>query len=211
MSYSETTMKTMGETNAGWGICGFTSSLYAMYDMNPGARAMLINAPQAWSVLYEIEEYLELLTRQNEARLLGLIEGFTKTFSGFGDFTVSGYLKYIRDNWNTYATKNSGDMNAAVQSDSKFSIAMPPDVVVDYLKRMWKVDAQARFTSAASDGIIGVKDVSDKSMWMYDGLRHYLYQKNGKIYSWGESFSSVQEAGQQFAGRNYSVCCMITF
>jgi hypothetical protein len=76
---------------------------------------------------------------------------------------------------------------------------------------MWKVDAQARFTSAASDGIIGVKDVSDKSMWMYDGLRHYLYQKNGKIYSWGESFSSVQEAGQQFSGRNYSVCCMITF
>ena len=72
MSYSETAMKTMGKTNASWGICGFTSSLYAMYDLNSGARGMLINAPQAWSVLYEIEEYLELLQRQNERPAAGV-------------------------------------------------------------------------------------------------------------------------------------------
>ena len=207
MSYSESTMKTMGVTNVDWGVCGFTSSLYAMYEQNPAARGMLINAPQAWSVLYEIEEYLELLQRQNDARMLSLIEGFTSSFKGFGDFTVKGYLKYIRDNWTKYATTNSGDMNAAIQSDEKFSIALPPDAVVDYLKRMWKIDTTARFTSSASDGIIGVKDASNKDMWMYGGLCHYLYQKNGKIWSWGEdSYTSVQAADADF-----SVCCMISF
>jgi hypothetical protein len=204
-------MESMGETNAGWGVCGFTSCLYAMYDMNPGARRCLNAAPQAWSVLYEIEEYLETLKQKGDIRLIGLIEGFTRSFAGFSDFTVEKYLKYIHDNWNKYATSNSGDMNAAIKDDSKFSIGMPPDAVVDYLKRMWKIDATSKFTSGPSDGIVGVKDASDKNMWMYDGLRHYLYQKNGKIYSWGTSFSSVQEAGKKYAGRNYSVCCMITF
>ena len=211
MSYSQSTMESMGEMNSGWGICGFTSCLYAMYDTNPAARRCLAAAPQAWSVLYEIEEYLETLKQQGGTQLIGQIEAFTRTFNGFSSFTVDNYIKYIRENWNKYATTNSGDMNAAIKKDSKFSIGMPPDAVVDYLKRMWKVDATSQSTGSSSDGIVGVKDVSDKTMVLYDGLRHYLYQKNGKIYSWGKVFGSVQEAGTQFAGRNYSVCCMITF
>jgi len=211
VSYSESTMKSMGVTNAGWGVCGFTSCLYAMYEMNPAARAMLINAPQAWCVVYEIEEYLETLSRAGESRLLSLIEGFTRSFNGYGDFTVNNYIKYIRTSWDKYATVNSKDLNKKIIDDAKFSIGMPPEVVVDYLKRMWKRDAKFQFTSSTEDGIVGVKDPADKDMWMYDGLRHYLYQKNGKIYSWGESFTSVLEAGQQYTGRNYQACCMITF
>ncbi len=211
MSYSENIMKTMGKTNAGWGVCGFTSCLYAMYEMNPAARAMLINAPQAWCVVYEIEEYLEVLKQKGETRLLSLIEGFTRSFKDFGDFTVDDYIKYIRTSWDTYATANSENMNRAIKDDPKFSIAMPPDAVVDYLKRMWKRDAKFQFTSTAADGILGVKDPNDKDMWMYNGLRHYLYQKNGKIYSWGETFTSVLEAGKKFAGRDYQICCTITF
>ncbi len=212
MSYSENVMTTMGQTNAGWGVCGFTSCLYAMYELNPAARRFLISAPQAWSVLYEIEEYLELLTQQGETRLLGLIEGFTRSFGGqYSNFTVNDYIKYIRTNWDKYATANSTDMNKQVQADSKFSIGMPPDAVVDYLKRMWKYDAKFQFVSSPTDGIVGVKDPNDKDMWMYGWLRHYLYQKGGKIYSWGETFNSVLEAGQKKVRRDYAVCCMITF
>jgi hypothetical protein len=205
-------MTTMGETNAGWGVCGFTSCLYAMYDLNPTARRYLINAPQAWSVLYEIEEYLEILKQNGDTRLLSLIEGFTRSFGGqYSNFSVDTYIAYIRSSWDKYATANSGDLNKKVKDDSKFSIGMPPDAVVDYLKRMWKRDAKFQFTSSPADGILGVRDPNDKNMWMYGGLRHYLYQKGNKIYSWGKSFGSVLEAGRDFAARDYAVCCTITF
>ncbi len=213
MSYSESDMKSIGETNAGWGVCGFTSSLYAMYHLNPASRRFLIAAPQAWSVIYEIQDYLESLIQQNEAKLIDSIEKFTRTFGNgaYKDFSVEGYLKYIKQNWEKYATPASGDINTPIMSDGKFSIAMPPHAVVDYLKRMWKIDSKLSATSSASDGIVGVKDPSDKTMVLYDGLRHYLYQKNGKVYSWGQTFSSVLEAGKKFAGRNYVTCAMITF
>ncbi len=209
MSYSATTMKTMGETNAKWGNCGFTSSLYAMYDKNRGARGMLVNAPQAWSVVYEIEEYLKALKRRNKTGRIKSIERFTKTFNGFSDFTVEKYLDYIQLKWGE-AVNGSSDMNESIKNDPKFSIAMSPNGVADYLKRMWKVDATVKLGGSMEDGIVGVNDFSDKTMTLYGGLRHYLYQRHGKIYSWGKRFNSVTEAGDS-VGRDYSVCYMITF
>lgn len=211
MSYSESTMVTLGETNAGWGVCGFTSCMYAMYELNPTARPFLINAPQAWSVVYEIQEYLETLQRKGEHQLIASIEEFTKTFAGFSDFTVPKYLRYIEDKWAECATPTSGDMNAHIKNDSKFSIGMPPHAVVDYLKRMWNYNATAKLANSAENGIVGVYDPNDKNMKLYGGLRHYLYQKGNKVYSWGDTFSSVLQAGRQKVGRDYHVCCMITF
>lgn len=211
MSYSESTMVTLGETNAGWGVCGFTSCMYAMYELNPTARPFLINAPQAWSVVYEIQEYLETLQQKGENALIASIEEFTKTFNGFSDFTVAKYLKYIEDKWTECATPTSGDMNAQIQKDAKFSIGMPPHAVVDYLKRMWNYNATARPANSAANGIVGVYDPNDPNMKLYGGLRHYLYQKGNKVYSWGDTFNTVLEAGQKKVGRNYHVCYMITF
>jgi hypothetical protein len=35
------TIDAMGTLNSGWGICGFTSSLYALYQNNPTQRMKL--------------------------------------------------------------------------------------------------------------------------------------------------------------------------
>jgi hypothetical protein len=210
-SYDEDVMTSLGITNAGWGICGFTSSLYAMYHINPAARRFLIAAPQPWSVLYEIEEYLERLIQTGANEVLSKIEDFTRSFGGkFATYTAQKYIQNIRESWDKYTQDNSPQAAEKVMSDSSFGLALPPDCAADYLRRMWGYDAKWEFTGGSTkDGLIGVKDVNDKKMVLYDGLRHYIYQKNQKLYSWGESFSDLADVNKK-KGRNYSVCCMIT-
>src|SRR6185437_1346919 len=92
------------------------------------------------------------------------------------------------------------DINSAVGrtekqiiADSKYSIAMPPQAVLDYLARVWNQQATWSYTSTPADGIVGVRDLRDKKMVAYHGLRHYLYRKNNKIYSWGKTFTDIDD------------------
>lgn len=210
-TYDENVMTSMGVTNVGWGVCGFTSSLYAMYHLNPAARRFLIAAPHAWSVLYEIEEYLQTLIQTGANDLISKIESFTQSFGGkFSKFTVEGYIAYIRSNWDKYTQDNSPQAAKKVMSDDLFGIALPPDVAADYLTRMWGYKASFKFTGATTeDGLVGVKDPNDKNLWMYDGLCHYLYQKNQRLYSWGQSFTDMAEVNRK-EKQNFVVCCMVT-
>lgn len=199
-------MNLMGKTNTHWGVCGFTSCFYAMYALSPAKRPQLNNAGTATRVLAEIQSYLMMLKADGERQLLTDIEKFTKFFEGFNDFTVDKYIALI----NKAVTRSENEIIA----DDKYSLALPPAAVADYLHRMWEVDAKVSVVQGGDggvgNGIIGVTS-HRRGMVLYDGLEHYMYRHNDKIYSWGEEFSSISEASNQGAGGvQWTVCRVIT-
>lgn len=204
-SYRYSEMKTMGVTNAGWGVCGFTSSLYAMYHLNPGARGRLINAPRPFTVLAEIKTYLEMLYAGQKTDLLDEIERLTRSFGvvdgfDFSTFTPRSYILYVNASVDKYVNKDSGEVDDQIMGDPKFSIALPPQAVADYLQRMWGFGSTVHDMDVAGDAIIGVKDTSvDNGGKPYKGLCHYVYRKDQRIYSWGKYFVSLADADPTFA------------
>lgn len=212
---SESTMTSMGALNDGWGICGFTSTFYAMYRANPATRGWLVNATEVYSVLYEICDYLKSIQIENP-KLVRDIEKFTRSFGGiFEDFEVASYITRVEtlsEGTRQILAFGSEDFrsshDAALRKHSPFSIAMPPQAIVDYIERLWKWKATlTEFTSASfsDDAIVGVRNKTRKDMKMYHGLCHYLYRGNGQYYSWGRSFPSLQAANP-----DYEICYAIT-
>ena len=202
MSFSAEQMNLMGSTNNYWGVCGFTSTFYSMYELNRGKRGVVIGAGIATKVLAEIKTYLMMLKATGETRLLNEIETFTKSFgkvgnTDFGKFTIDGYIDLIN--------KAVGRTEQDIKGDAKYSIAMPPNAVVDYLRRIWEYESTLEVVSggdaSGADGIIGV---SNGKMKLYDGLCHWMYRFNGRIYSWGQTFSSVRAADP-----SYTLCRII--
>ena len=92
---------------------------------------------------------------------------------------------------------------ALLWNEELHSIGMPPRAVVDYLERMWGRKATLSLFDTGGDGIVGVKRDTRP---MYNGLCHYMYRKNNKIHSWGQTFPSVTAANPA-----YSVICTIGF
>jgi hypothetical protein len=179
----------VGILNKGWGVCGFTSSLYAMYDLNPAMRPLIINATKPFRVLAEIKTYLRMLEAE-ASKLLDDITEFTRTFEGFADFEIKTYIKSIDD-----ALELTEE---AIREDSRFGIAMTPESVADYLERILGWSATISKPGVVSEQcVIGVGTQAD-------GLQHYMYSRYGKIYSWGRSFKSVEEATP-----DWQVCCVI--
>ena len=210
--YNETTMRTMGQLNAGWGICGVTSTLYAMYQNNPGARGRLINAPLPFSVLAELKTFLNLLASDGKIGMLNDIQAFTRSFgvvdgTDFSGFTVAKYIQYINDSLGTYINKKTDAVDDRIKRDARFGIGLPPEVVAEYARRVWKFNATVSTGDQAGDVIVGVKDSSRwfNSFRLYDGLVHYVYRKNGKFYTWGEDpYNSLTEASAGF-----QMCCTV--
>src|SRR5665213_494893 len=94
----------LGETNQIWGICGFTSTFYAMSRMNQFKYTKWIDWTHAYSVLYEIRDYLVALQAVNSPLLQDIVS-FTQTFGGaFQKFTIEGYIQSID---NASATEKS--------------------------------------------------------------------------------------------------------
>ncbi|MEM9100712.1 MAG: hypothetical protein AAGB12_00205 [Pseudomonadota bacterium] len=188
----------MGVTNQGWGVCGFTSTFYALYN-RPDRPAQIINANQAFRVLAEIKTFLKMLQADGEIQKLNDIEAFTQSFGNRGE--GQNYAQWTIE---SYITKINGSVNKSEQeivNDAMFGIAIPPHVLQDYLKRAWDIDSTATWitgTGFAGEGIIGVKSTDEEDMTLYNGLCHYMYQSNNKIYSWGRQFSSIQEADSDF-------------
>lgn len=211
-SYDETEMRSMGKRNAGWGICGITSTFYAMYQTNPGARGTLINAPKPYSVLAEIKTFLMTLRDDGKAGMLKDIETFTRSFgvvegTDFSGFTVDGYIKYINDSLKLYVNKDTLEVDKAIKKDAKFGIGLPPEVVAEYARRIWNYDATAAMNDQPGDAIVGVRDTSRwfNNFRLYGGLVHYLYRKNNKYYSWGQDpYDSLTDADKDFA-----LCCSV--
>lgn len=181
-------MKDMGKTNAKWGDCGFTSSFYAMWKLDPGSRAALQGMPQAFTVIEEIRKYLERLKSEGSFSNLLRIEAFCQSFGGpWAKFTVADYL--IR-------AANAGGKDEATLLGEDFSIGMPPISVKDYLSRVWKFESTVIDCSVVADdgadGIVGlclppgtVDHLGNVVNTHYNRLVHFMYRRKSKYYSWG--------------------------
>lgn len=204
-------LEKLGVLNAGWGVCGFTSCLYGLWDVLPeNRRSQLHGGTKAHRLLAEIKTYLVMLKADGNIALLNDIQTFCRTFgdtdNDFGSFTIDGYINRV----NSSVTKTEKQIKA----DGNFGIGMPPHAVVDYLKRMWEYDvslAVGKGFNGPENGIIGVKNVNKPLSSLYDGLEHYMYRHNHMIYSWGLSFNSVDDAAARGApdGTKWEICCLI--
>lgn len=193
--YVESDMEVIGKVNAGWGVCGITTAMYAMYEMNPAARPWLVNAPRAFTVLSEIRGYLRLLQEFGGDKMIKDIETFTRTFGKpFEKFTVHWYIDYINQAGDKYVNQSTGEEDKKIYGDAKFSIGLHPEAVADYLKRRCGYASVIATTDTGGDGFVGVQNSSvDNSSKLYNGLCHWVYRKGGKIYSWGQSFDSLTD------------------
>ncbi len=197
--------KSLGITNAKWGVCGFTSSFYAMYKESGKTQAWLCNATQAYSVLYEIRDYLMLLKAEASPHL-ATITAFTRSFGKpHHVFTIDDYIARI--DWSSAQERSS----AAVLADDKFGIGVPPDAVADYLRRQWKAKATVEqvVNDSGGDGIIGVCIDNPAPTMPYKGLVHYMYRRNGVIYSWGDIFMDVNSAAPKVGLTSWTVRWLI--
>jgi hypothetical protein len=205
-------MDTIGVTNAGWGVCGFTSTLYAMYALNPGVRGQVINATEGYRVLAEIKTYLVMLKAENSPHLKA-IRDFTRSFGKPHD-------KFEIDKYITRINEAAGD-NLTVEevlANEKFGIATPPAAVADYVARAWGWRGTVEeFPGGGGhgDGIIGVRSSTHTSGLFrrakpYHGLEHWMYRWNGSVYSWGQRFTDVAAAAAGGAGgAPWTVCYVV--
>ena len=193
------TIHTMGRLNAGWGICGFTSSLYALYNNRPSEQVRLAKGGGTPTMmLAEIKSFLKILQAEERNDMLAAITTFTRSFGGvFAGFTIDDYIARINDVVNT----------GADVTESRFGIAMPPECVVEYLKQIGGFNGSriAPLSDKSSELILGVYD-TNAAVGLHKGLKHYLYQLNGRIHSWGQEFDSVEAA----MGAGWDVCYKIT-
>ena len=172
------------------GVCGFTSALYAFYENNPTLRDELANAAKTSTrVIAEIKSFLVQLQADGDSTMLEAIETFTQSFEGYSGFTISDYIKRI----NAVAAKGSRD------AEDDFSIALPPDAVVAYLRYIGLSNARIlpsnTTLSSKNELVLCLSDPTGK-LKLYNGLCHYVYQKESTIYSWGRQFDSIEEAGK---------------
>ena len=179
-----TDINSMGKLNADQGICGFTSSLYALYTHSPRKTELSEGAEVETRMLAEIKTYLKLLQADNRVDLLSAIQSFTRSFGGaYTNFDLDKYIERI----NATVSVNGGALG-------DFSIAMPPEAVVDYLRRACDFKSAKLLTGNMPDPAELILGLCSTQMREYKGLAHYVYQLNGTVYSWGKQFGSVQQA-----------------
>lgn len=192
----------IGDLNATWGLCGFTSTFYVAWKLRPGLHPYLINASQPYSVLFEIVEYLEYLKTTGNVKFITEIEKYTQSFSGYSSFSCKKFRKNVYDKLQTGVTVDD------LLKNSDFSIAMPPECVVHYCKTMWQFDSEIKEASAAGNAIIGVSTNLMNGL-PYGNIAHYVYRHDNKIYSWGQCFNSIEEAGNSMKHKFTAVCAIV--
>jgi hypothetical protein len=186
-----------------------------MYHANPATRGWLVNASQAFSVLYEICDYLKMLQAAGSP-LIKDIEAFTQSFGpDHASFTVPNYISMVETasettrQWLAFGDNaDRKELHREIRGESLFGIALPPQAVADYIQRVWKWNATITELNAAGlvgDAIVGVRNKTDKERKMYNRLCHYLYRGGSKYYSWGDEFPSLAAANP-----NYEICFAIT-
>ncbi len=169
----------IGQLNRQWGICGFASSLYALYAHNPQQGDSLAQAANTTTrMLAEIKTYLRLLQADELDGLLQEIQVFTRTFGGvFANFTIDTFI----DNINAIVTKTDQQL-ADLRDDQTWGIAMPPHAVVDYLQRVCDFRGARLVQQIPNEAILGLCS----GPGMYRGLKHYVYLLGSTVYTWGE-------------------------
>ena len=183
-----------------------------MYELYPAKRPYVINASNAYRILAEIKVYLRMLQAANSG-LLDDIRDFTRSFGPPHDtFDVDEYIDRISD----AAAMNK--TRAQILAEERYGVALPPRAVADYVERVWGwATAISEFAvgTGRGDGILGVSSSECDDAGVpkpYHGLEHYLYRTGGSVYSWGQRFTSVQDASRGGAGGVlWRVCYLLSF
>lgn len=196
--------------NKSWNICGFASVLGALYQNhvivenikdpnlrrekeNPALKKIKENIDDAvrnqnlnTRLLSEIRTYIRILQSESSP-LLNDITSFTASFGGrHAKFTIGNFIKEIDK-----IVDDKGKINTK-RLNKDFAIAMPPDGVVDYLRRngMSKSVKEeiSKLNPVKNNVILGIGD-KDKVKKPYKGLVHWVYRKNvSEIYNWGKCY-----------------------
>jgi hypothetical protein len=86
----------MGIENSSQGICGFTSTLYAVYDNRPQLRQGLGNAlggqDRKTRMMAEIKTFLQMMKAESNSAVLNQITELTRTFPRYQAWTVDSYI-----------------------------------------------------------------------------------------------------------------------
>lgn len=175
----------MGMLNRRWGVCGFTSALYALHENSPGQEAGLAgSAEQCTRVAAEIKSFLRYLEAEGNALMLREIESFTSSFDGFSGFKIDDYIRRV----------DAVAANGQSKAIGNFSLALQPEAVAAYLDLIGFRNARVLPSGDLGQGknelILGLKDPAGK-LQKYGGLAHYVYKKAGRIYSWGLQFTDI--------------------
>jgi hypothetical protein len=205
-------MGPVGSVNAFHGVCGFTSSMTALYAQSPGTRGLLINgAPRVTRVLADIKTYLNMLKAANGRALLEEIADFNRVMypqivvqSGKTKPVWNGLDAFITriDDCVTLLGKNTtmGEDNAVLNSlDPTFTLYMSPLAVKDYMERIWGATAVLSElpTGLSQNCIVGVTRPGPTNA--HRNLVHWMYKNGSDIWSWGKKYNSVQGARSDYS------------
>jgi len=168
------------QLNIKWGICGFASSLAAMYshgNISGVVDDAVSKGHLNTRLLAEIKTYLNILKSENKIILLQEIRDFTRSFKGYGNFTIDNFILKI----------NSVAVDPVRNITKDFSIAMPPNAVLDYLKRVGGFVHAREISPTAKQNNVILGLSSGKKSKPYKGLGHWVYKKtDNEIYNWGK-------------------------
>ena len=186
----------MGKENTKQGICGFTSTLYAVYMNQPQLQGQLSGALGAQTrstrLMAEIKTFLQMMKADGKNNILSQIAELTRTFPGYDAWSVDSYIKEI----NTLKVGN-------------YSIAMPPEATMEYMRTAWDLHPVLKDNCTSGNVILGLtRTGAPQNKWK--NLAHYVnMSRAGRIYSWGEQFDSLADMNTK-KRKDYSVIYCIT-
>jgi len=217
--------KDFGLLNVKHGICGTIAVLLALYyekkftpstegithtdllkDMRASYSAFTQGTSGDTALPFIVQELMGFLTWViNITHLANEILNFTRSFPGYETFTFYEYLTEI---------------NKAPCS-TKLSIALPPNAVLAYLahkqigvvyhRGVQNLTYVPTVDTSSNPYILGLSSASfrgDTKPHPYNGLAHWVYMKDGKIYSWGQKFESLR-ALNSFCRAGFEICYFI--
>ncbi|ESS72727.1 hypothetical protein MGMO_49c00120 [Methyloglobulus morosus KoM1] len=193
----------MGVENDTQGICGFTSTLYAVYMNQPQLRQKLGDAlgndetVRSLRMMAEIKTFLQMMKADGNNAVLDEITELTSSFDGYDTWTVDSYIDKI----NQLGVDNK-ETDEIIIDD--FSIAMPPDSTMEYMRTAWGLKPFLTDDVLPGDVILGLtRTGAPINRWK--NLAHYVYQSaDGTIYSWGGQFTDLDDVNTK-RNRDYSV------
>ena len=221
--------KKFGLINNDHGICGIIAVLLALYyekkyhaPEGNGHKVLLskvltsYNAyrfsmwdePELPYILQEINFFLSSITHDKE--LQDEIITFTKSFGGrFSLFSLGGYEEAMREFESSHRYKTG------------LSIAFPPNAVLKYLQfkgvhfiKPEEVENPVIIPESFSPSNAHILGLSSEHFCSgpitrpYNGLSHWVYEKGGTIYSWGQKFKGLDELNKS-CGAGYKICYCI--
>jgi len=196
-------MHTFGAVNINQGICGFTSTLYAVYANRPGLHTSLdkASAHARTRLMAEIKTFLVMLRALGKQSMLDEIQTLTRSFAGYEAWTPETFITQV----NGVARPEGVPV-----PDVDFSIAMPPGPLMEYLKICWDFNPVLETSLHENGGniILGLTRTGGPKN-AFGNLAHYVYKTPaGKIQSWGQDFDSIAHVNK-VKKRNYSIISRI--